>query len=61
MNLIGFLIAALILLVVIYVVKLVMDQIPLPDPIKTIAWLIIGLVFLLILLNQLGVGTNLLR
>lgn len=55
MNLIGFLVAVLVILIVVYVCKLVVDFLELPPPVRTIALLIIGLVCLLMLLNSIGV------
>lgn len=55
---IGFLVFLLVLLVVMYVCNLVIEQLSLPDNIKKVVYLIVGLVFLLILLNQLGVVTD---
>jgi hypothetical protein len=51
---IQFLIFALVLLVVLYVCKLVVDWLELPDPIRKVVLLIIGLIALVALLNQLG-------
>lgn len=51
---IGFLIFALVLLVVLYVVKLLVDYMGLPQPIRQVALIIVGLIGLLVLLNQLG-------
>ena len=53
---IALLIWLLILLIVLYVVKLVIDALPIPDNIKTIALLVVGLVFLLLILQRLGFG-----
>ncbi len=58
MNLIGLLVTLLVLAIVIYVVKLILDMLPLPDPVRLIVYLILGLVGLLILLNMLGIGTG---
>lgn len=52
---INFLIAVLILLVCLYVVKLVVDWLELPDPIRKVVLLIVGLIAVLWLLSQLGV------
>ncbi len=52
---IGFLIAVLVLLVVLYVVKVVVDYLELPPPIRKVVLLIVGLMALLWLLSQLGV------
>lgn len=49
--LLSFLVALFILAIIIYVVKLVLDMIPIPDPAKTIAYIILGLIALLFLLN----------
>jgi heme A synthase len=54
---IHFIVTMLLLLIVLWVVKLVIDEIPLPPKIKTIAWVVVGLVFLLILLSYLGLYT----
>ncbi len=45
-----FLLGALVLVVVVIVTKLIIDQIPAAAPIKTIIWLILGLIFLLVLI-----------
>jgi len=47
--LISFLIALFVLAIVIYVVKLILDMIPLPEQAKTIAFIILGLFALLFL------------
>jgi predicted membrane channel-forming protein YqfA (hemolysin III family) len=54
-GLLGLLMTLLILAIVIYVVKLIMDMLPLPDPVKLIAYLILGLVGLIVLMNLIGV------
>lgn len=60
MTLVGFLVSVLILLVVIFVAKLVVDELELPPNIRKIAMLIIALIGLIALFNQLGyVGTPL--
>lgn len=51
---ISFLIAVLVLLVVLYVVKLVIDYLELPPPIRKIALIVIALIALLWLVSQLG-------
>lgn len=48
------LVTLLILGIIIYAVVLVIGLIPLPAPIKNIAYLIVGIIFLLVLLNYLG-------
>lgn len=53
---IALLIWLLILLIVLYVLKLVVDALPIPNNIKTIALLIIGLIFLLLIIQRLGFG-----
>jgi hypothetical protein len=51
---IQFLIFALVLLIVLYVVKIVVDYLELDPPIRKIVLLIVGLIGLVALLNQLG-------
>jgi len=53
-GLIHLLIGLLILACVIYVVFLVLGMLPIPQPIKNILCIILGLIFLLVLLNYLG-------
>lgn len=53
--LITFLVGLFVLAIVIYVVKLILDMLPLPEPAKIIAYLIIGLVFLVLLFQMIGV------
>ncbi len=48
------LVSLLILAVVIYVVYLVINMLNLPPPIKTIVCLIVGLIFLVVLLDKVG-------
>lgn len=52
---IALLIWLLVLLVVVYIVHLVIAALPLPANIKTIAYLIVGLILLLVLLQRLGI------
>lgn len=54
MDLVGLLIAFLIFAVVIYVAYLVLGMIELPEPIKKIVYLVVGLIFLLVFLDRLG-------
>ncbi len=58
MNLVGLLISVLILGVIVYVVKLFVDWMEFPSPLRQIILLIVGLVVLVALLNLLGIGTN---
>lgn len=55
MTLIDILIAAIIIAVVVYVAKLIIEMLALPAPIKSIAYLIIGLVVLVLVLQWFGV------
>ncbi len=50
-GLLYFLVGCLILVVVIYVARLVIDMLGLPEPVKQIALIIIGLVCLIIILG----------
>lgn len=45
---------ALILVVVIYVAKLVIDMLPLPEQVKSIALIVLGLIGLVLILQRLG-------
>jgi hypothetical protein len=51
---ISLLITLLVLLVILYVVKLVIDASGLPENIKKVAYLIVGLITLLFVLGQFG-------
>lgn len=59
MTLIDILIAAIVLVVVIYVVKLGLDMLELPPPIRSLVMLVVAVVVILVLLSWLGVGGNL--
>lgn len=50
-SLLSFLVALFVLAIIIYVVKLVLDMIVLPPPAKTIAYMILGLIALIFLIN----------
>ena len=52
--LISLLVALLVLAIILYVVNMIIAMLPLPPQAKTIAYLIVGLLFLLWLLNTLG-------
>jgi heme A synthase len=58
MTLIGFLVALIILAIVVYIAKLVIDMLPLPEVAKTIAMLLLGLVALLYILGLFGINTG---
>jgi len=49
--LISFLVLLFVLAIVVYVVKLILDMIPLPDPAKTIAYILLGLLALMFLFS----------
>lgn len=51
---IGFLVSLIVIVAIIYVVNLVLAQLSLPQPIKQIVYLIIGLVVLFWLLDAAG-------
>ena len=59
MMLIDILIAAIVIVVIVYVAKLVLDMLELPAPVRQIAMLIIGLIVLIVVLGWFGVGTDL--
>lgn len=51
---IAILVTLLFLCAFIYVVVLIMNQIPIPEPIKQIAYIILGLILLAVLLDKSG-------
>lgn len=58
---ISFLVTLLIIAVIVYAAVLLVNYLPLPQPVKTIAFLIVGLIGLLYLLSSLGLYTVPLR
>jgi hypothetical protein len=58
MNLVGLLVAILVLAILVYAAKVLIDWLEFPPPIRTVIMLIIGVIVLLILLNMLGVGVG---
>lgn len=54
MDVIGFLIFALVALVILYVAKLILDYCEADPPIRKVVLLILGLILLILLLNQIG-------
>lgn len=52
---ISILISLLILCVVVYVIKLILDMLPLPSPAKTIVYIVFSLIVILYLLNMFGI------
>lgn len=54
--LVELLVAVLILAVVLYAINLILCMLTLPPQVKTIAFLIVGLIFLVYLLNLVGVA-----
>jgi hypothetical protein len=53
-SLISVLIWLLVLAVVVYVIWLILNMLPIPEPIKTIILCILGLVLLLVIVQRLG-------
>ncbi len=49
------LITLLVVAVIVYVVKLILDELPLPAPAKTIVYIIFALIVVLYLLNMFGI------
>lgn len=50
-GLVSFLVCCIVLIVVLYIFQQVLGMIELPAPVKNIAWLIVGLIALLVLIN----------
>ena len=55
MSIISLLVSLLVVALVVYVVKLIIDVIPLPQPVKTIALIIVGIIALVYILSLFGV------
>ena len=53
-GLVSFLVAIVIIAIVIYAVKVLLDWLTLPQPIKTLIWLVVAVVVILWLLNKFG-------
>ena len=53
-SLISVLIWLLVLAVVVYVIWLILNMLPLPEPIRTIILCVLGLVLLLVIVQRLG-------
>ena len=53
-SLISLLIWLLVLAIVIYVVFLILNMIPMPEPIRTIVLCVLGLILLLVVIQRLG-------
>jgi heme A synthase len=58
---ISLLISLLVFLVVCYVVYLIMGMIPLDPQIKNIAYIVVGLIMILVLISYLGYGPGWVR
>lgn len=58
---VSFLVTLLILALVVYVIKLVIDMLPLPSVVKTIALIIVGIIALVYLLQTIGVAIPLIK
>lgn len=58
---ISFLVTLLILALAVYVIKLVIDMLPLPSVVKTIALIIVGIIALVYLLQTVGVAIPLIK
>lgn len=53
-GLIGLLVWLLILAIVVYVIFLILGMLPIPEPVRTILCLVIGLAILLVIIQRLG-------
>ncbi len=56
MTIIDIILAAIVIVILLYVVQIIMSMIALPPQIKQLAWLIIGLIILIIVLGWFGIG-----
>lgn len=57
MTLVSILLSLIILGILIYAVYLIVGMLPIPQPIKTLVWLLVAVVFLIVLLNMLGISS----
>ncbi len=48
-------IALVILFLIVYLAKVILAELTLPEPVKTVVWILIGIIFLVKLLDLLGV------
>lgn len=55
-GLISFLVTLIVMGIVIYAVYLVLNMLPLPQPIKTLVYLVIAVIFLVMLLSATGIS-----
>ncbi len=56
MSLIGILIGLIVIAIICYAVYLVLGMLPIPQPIKTLIWLLIAVIFLIIILDLVTGG-----
>ena len=56
MTIIDIIVAAIVICVVLYIVRIVMSMITLPEPIKQLVWLIIAFIVVVYILNALTGG-----
>ena len=59
MMLIDILIAAIVIGIVVYVAKLILDLLELPQPLRQLVMLVIAVIVIVIVLGWFGVGTRL--
>ncbi len=57
MSLVGILIALIVIAIICYAIYIVLGMLPLPQPVKTLVWLLVAVIFLIVILEALGVGT----
>lgn len=59
MMLIDILVAAIVIGIVVYVAKLILDLLELPQPLRQLVMLVIAVIVIVIVLGWFGVGTRL--
>jgi len=59
MSLVGLLIAVLVICVVLWAVQRLLSAFAVPDPIRTVVWVVIVLIVVIWALNQAGLGFRL--
>lgn len=53
-GVLGILLSLIVTAIIIYAVYLVLNMLPIPQPIKTLIWLVLAIIFLVMILNNTG-------
>jgi hypothetical protein len=58
MTLTAFLVTLIVVAIIVYAISLVLGTLAIPQPIKTLVWLVVAVIVIVYLLNLLGVGVG---